>query len=97
MFRLGAKITGKIRPIMIRMKKISDKQEFMSKLWMLKNIRTKFKKLSITQDYTQDERKIIKSYVEEAKKRNMSDTIGYKWKVRGTPRQGMSLIKIAKQ
>ena len=77
--------------------KISDKEEFMSKLWMLKYIRMKFKKLSITHDYTQNERKIIKSYVEEAKKRNMSDTKGYKWQVRGTPRQGMSLIKIAMQ
>ena len=69
----------------------------MFKLWMLKYIRMKFRRLSITHDYTQVERKIIKSYVEEAKKRNMSDTEGYKWQVLGTPRQGMSLIKIAMQ
>ena len=94
MFRLGTKSTNKIRPIMLRMKTISDKEEFMSKLWMLKHAKMQYKKLSITHDYTQEERMVIKDFVEEAKKRNLSGTKGFKWKVRGTPRQGMRLIKI---
>ena len=79
---------------MVRMKSINEKEEFMSKLWMLKPVQMKFKKLSITNDYTLDERMIIKDYVEEAKKRNMIGTKEYAWKVRGTPREGMKLIKI---
>ena len=55
------------------------------------------KKLSITHDYTIDERKVIKEYVEEAKKRNNTGTKGYVWKVRGTPRNGMKLMKIQTQ
>ena len=91
-YRLGGKKTGTNRPIMVRMQTITDKEEFMSKLWMLKQL--KMKKLSITNDYTMDERKIIKQYVEEAKKRNNNTgTHGYVWKVRGTPRNGMRLIK----
>ena len=92
-FRLGSKKLGSSRPIMVRMQTIADKEEFMSKLWMLKRLQKK--NLSITNDYSVDERKKIKEYAEEAKKRNNSDMNGYKWKVRGTPREGMKLIKIA--
>ena len=59
MFRLGTKSTNKIRPIMLRMKTISDKEEFMSKLWMLKHAKMQYRKLSITHDYTQEERMVI--------------------------------------
>ena len=51
-------------------------------------------KLSITNDYMIDERMIIKEYVEEAKKKNNTGTQGYVLKVRGTPRNGMRLIKL---
>ena len=70
-YRLGAKSPDKVRPIMLCMHTINDKEEFMSKLWMLKSVRIKFKHLSITKDYTLDECKMIKDYIGEAKKRNM--------------------------
>ena len=95
--RLGAKQPGKSRPIMVRLQTVSYKEELMSKLWMLKQVKTKFKRLSITNDYTANERKVIKDYVEEAKKRNMNGAKEYVWKVRGTPTQGMRLIKIPTQ
>ena len=77
-YRLGSKRPDANRPIMLRMRTISEKEEFMSKLWMLGQLK---KKLSITHDYTIDERKVIKEYVEEAKKRNNTSTTGYVWKV----------------
>ena len=95
--RLGVEKADKDRPILLRMQSTREKEEFMSKLWMLKNVKMKFNKLSITNDYTLDERKMIKKCVEEANKRNMTGTIGYTWKVRGTPKEGMRIIKIAKQ
>ena len=52
---------------MLRMQTATDKEEFMSNLWMLKQLQTKFKKLSITHDYTKDERKAIRELVDEAK------------------------------
>ena len=45
---LGPKKDGKIRPLMLRMKSKDEKEEFMSKLWMLKNVRTRFKYMSIS-------------------------------------------------
>ena len=97
MFRLGPKKAYKNRPILLRMHSTREKEEFMSKLWMLKNVKMKFKNLSVTNDYSLDERKMIKKYVEEANKRNTTGTKGYLWKVRGTPKEGMRIIKIAKQ
>ena len=95
LFRLGVKNPVKARPIMLRMKSKTDKQELMAKLWMLKDAKTTFKHLSITDDYTVEERKTIKAYVEESRKRNNARPKGFRWKVRGTPRQGMRLVKIA--
>jgi len=82
-YRLGGKKPGANRPIMLRMQTATDKEEFMSNLWMLKQLQTKFKKLSITHDYTKDERKAIRELVDEAKKRNDTVTKGFIWKVRG--------------
>ena len=95
--RLGPKKDGKTRPLMLRMKNKEEKEKFMSKLWMLKNVRTRFKKMSITNDYTLEERNMIKKCVEEAKRRNTSEMSEYQWKVRGTPRSGLKLVKIISQ
>ena len=95
--RLGPKKDGKIRPLMLRMKSKEEKDDFMSKLWMLKNVRMKFKGMSITHDYTLEERKMIREYVEEANRRNEAETNEYRWKVRGTPRGGLWLMKITNQ
>ena len=48
------------------MKTKDDKENFMSKLWMLKNARKRFGNISITNDYTLEERNFIKKWVEEA-------------------------------
>ena len=50
--RLGQRRDDKVRPIMLRMKTKDDKENFMSKLWMLKNVRKRFGNISITNDYT---------------------------------------------
>ena len=86
---------GKNRPVMLHMRTTRDKEQFMSKLWMLKN-KISFKKLSITNDYTLGERKMIRTLVDEANKRNTNETGGYVWKVRGAPKEGMRIIKILK-
>ena len=91
--RLGAKSQDKIRPIRVTMESYERKQEFMSSLWKLKHGPDKFQKISITDDYTQDERREIKRWVEEAKKRTQ-DEDGYVWKVRGSPRSKIRLVKM---
>ncbi len=97
MMRLGPKNNDKTRPLMLHMKNKDEKEEFMSKLWMLKNGRTRFKNMSITNDYTLEERNLIKKWVNEANRRNTTETNDYQWKVRGTPKEGLRLVKIMNQ
>ena len=91
--RLGAKSQNKIRPIRVRMESFERKQEFMSSLWKLKHGPDKFKRISVTDDYTQEERQEIKRWVNEAKERTQAED-GYVWKVRGSPRSELRLIKM---
>ena len=95
--RLGQRRDDKIRPLMLTMKNKDDKENFMSKLWMLKNVRQRLGNISITHDYTLEERSLIKKWVEEAERRNQQETNEYRWKVRGTPRTGLRLIQIKRQ
>ena len=47
----------------------------------------------MTDDYTQEERREIKRWVDMAKQRTKSE-ISYEWKVRGSPRSGLQLVKM---
>ena len=77
------------------MKCIADKDELMSKLGNLKNANNKFKKINVTDDYTIKERNEIRQWVEKSKEMNndMQES-DFVWKVRGTPKIGMRLVKI---
>ena len=90
---IGMKKADTKRPLMLSMKTLGEKEEFMSKLWMLKNLKMKFAKVSITNDYTIDEKEMIKEYVQEANERNAKESKGYKWKVRGTPKDGLKIVR----
>ena len=91
--RLGGKSLDKIRPIRITMDSLERKRELMAKLWKLKNGPIKFQKISVTEDYTQEERKEIKRWVDEAKERTKKDD-GYVWKIRGSPRSKLCFVKM---
>ena len=92
--RLGQRRDDKIRPLMLTMKTKKDKEQFMRKLWILKDTRNRFGKISITEDYTLEERDLIKKWNIEAKRRNQQRTKEYRWTVRGAPRTGVRLIQI---
>ena len=91
--RLGKKVPDKIRPIRIRLGSHKSKQEFMSSLWKLKNGPDRLQKISVTDDFTQEERRNIRRWVEVARERTKSEN-GYEWKVRGSPRSGLQLVKM---
>ena len=84
--RLGSKSNEKkkTRPVRLSMESPKAKAEFMSSLGRLKNGPNIFKNISVTDDYTQDERNGIRQWVEEAKERSLNES-GYVWKVRGSP------------
>ena len=92
--RLGSKSPEKIRPIRVVMKSHDRKQALMSSVWRLKNGPEKFRRISITEDYTQEERQEIKRWVDEAKRMTQESDNEYVWKVRGSPRSQLRLISM---
>ena len=74
------------------------KKSIMSKLGKLKG-KTLYKGISVTDDHTMNKRNIIKTWVEKAKQANANEDpdSGFEWKVRGTPKNGMSMKKLRKR
>ena len=95
--RLGKPDLQKNRPIKIRMKNESEKENVMSRLPNLKNAEERFKRISVTEDYTMEERNEIRKWVEKAKEKNQDESSKIIWKARGTPKNGMRLVKFTKR
>ena len=73
----------------------NEKEMIMTSLGKLKNAIEKFKRISIIDDYTAEERDAIKNKVTEA--RNKSEVEGkgiYIWKVRGSPKKRAPLDQV---
>ena len=95
--RLGSPDNNKCRPLRVTMNTDDEKDLVMARLPNLKNAEDNLKKVSVTDDYTADERNEIKIWVEKAKKRNEDETGDVIWKVRGTPKNGLRLAKFTKR
>ena len=68
-----------------------DKITVMSRLSNLKAAEEKFRKVSVTDNYTVEERELIRTYVQNAKTANDNESPESKfiWKVRGDPKNGL--------
>ena len=86
----------KSRPLKLSMKTVADKDQIMRRLSNLKNAEEKYKKVSVKDDYTLEEREIIKEWQTMANERNKAENT-QQWKCRGNPKNGMRLVKIKKQ
>ena len=97
--RLGKQNMINKRPLKLRMSNEKEKMEIMSRLKYLKNADEKFKRLSITDDYTIVERTQIKEWKVKANVKNNEENqdSAYIWKVRGNPKNGMRLVRFTKQ
>ena len=91
--RLGNENADKKRPVKVILKNKEDKNEIMSNLNKLKNADTALRGISVRDDYTLEERKLIRTMNEEARKRNEAENVTH-WKVRGTPKNGLRVVKI---
>ena len=68
----------------------NERELIMCGLTKLKDEPVKFKKISITEDYTPEERQTIREKVEEAKSKTESEEQGkFVFTVRGTPKNGL--------
>ena len=97
-YRLGKPDTSKKRPIKLVMNNEVDKQNVMINLKNLKDVEL-FRGVSVTEDYTASERNMIRNMVEDAKAKNSKEEPDsrYKWKVRGTPKNGLCLKRLPKK
>ena len=91
--RLGNEVQGQKRPVKVILSSPEDKAQIMSSLRKLKNADAPLRSISVRDDYTIEERQLIKSMQEEAKRRNEAENVTY-WKVRGTPKNGLKVVKI---
>ena len=90
-------VANKVRPIKIRFKLPEEKDNMMSRLSNLKRAEDKFRKISITDDYTIEERQEIKKFVDEAKRRNETEEGNFFWRTRGSPKTGLELRRVPKR
>ena len=95
--RLGAKNPFRLRPIRLIFELESEKDKVLQNLSNLKN-QNEYNRISVTADYTQSEREMIKSHANEAKMKNENEPedSGYVWKLRGTPKNGLFLRRVAR-
>ena len=96
--RIGGSGNGKNRPMKMTFVSARDKDRFMNELKLLKG-NIEYTGISITADYTREERLLIKELVEKAKAANkkLSKDCDYTWKVRGTPDTGVEIKCIRKK
>ena len=95
--RIGQKCDGKKRPIKVTLPSHDIKEKIMRNLKNLKN--KGYTRISITDDYTVSERKIIKDFVEKAKDSNSKEPADSEniWVVRGCPKNGLFLKRLIKK
>ena len=88
--RLGKRNESKSRPIKLKMSTLNEKKSVMSNLSKLKQAPENFRKISVTDDYTEKEREEIRKMVNEARNKTESQGDGkYIFKGRGSPKNGL--------
>ena len=93
--RIGEKNGAQDRPLKVTFNSVEEKNTIMNNLKKLKDF-PQYSKISINNDYTYNERMLIREWVSEAKRRNEADT-RFTWKLRGTPGTRLELRKFRKR
>ena len=98
-FRIGnAAGETRKRPIKVIMNSEAEKDSVMESLRKLKG-NNDYKGISVTSDNTRKDRELIKEWATKAKEANENEDPDsqFEWKVRGTPKNGMSLKRFRKR
>ena len=96
--RIGQQSDNKNRPIKVTLKNEEERDKVLDNLRNLKG-KSLYKGVSVTPDYTQHERMLVKEFYEKAKLKTAeeeSNEKNYIWRVRGTPKNGLSLKRLSK-
>ena len=94
--RLGRPNEDKKRPVKLIMNNTDDKEQVQSRLSNLKDADDVYRNISVRDDYTIRERELIREFAVQAKQKNELENTDV-WKVRGTPKNGLRLVKITKR
>ena len=73
------------------MKDLTEKGQLMSRLVNLKNAEQLFRQISVRDDYSLDDRKLIKNRADEAAMKNKAENTD-EYKVRGNTKNGWRLV-----
>ena len=94
--RLGSQSThARGRPVKLVMNNLQEKKIFMNNLPKLKTAEENIRRISITHDFTLEQRKINAAMVKKAREMT-SNNNNYVWKLRGLPLGMMKLIRFNK-
>ena len=94
--RVGQTTENKIRPIKISFESKEIKEKVYTSLYKLKG-NSLYKGIHITDDYTFNERKLIRDFNEQAKQKTSQETDSNSiWRVRGSPKNGLFLKKFTR-
>jgi len=95
--RVGEIKANKIRPIKVVLSSLDEKNKV---LYSMKNLKGNelYKGISVTDDYTVNEREIIREFVKKAKEENEKEDkdSNYIWRVRGCPKNGLTIKRLTK-
>ena len=98
MDRIGQVTQGKKRPLKMVLNNEEDQQKVLHNLTNLKG-KPSYKGISITEDYTYNERILIREFAEQAKLKNDEEDknkSNFVWRVRGTPKNGLVMKRFTK-
>ena len=95
--RLGPENSDKRRPIKVSLNNGNEKEQVMGNLSKLKG-NVMYKKVSVTEDYTVSERKMIQEMREQVKEKNNQEPEDseFVYKLRGTPKNGLMIRRMKK-
>ena len=89
--RLGKQEQNKNRTLKVVMKTKQDKESVLQNLRKLKGTAEVFGKISVTDDFTKNEREQIRRYVKDAEAKSAEDPDNM-YRVRGDPKNGLRLV-----
>ena len=96
--RLGKVKPNTTRPLKVVMPSALDKEKVMRNLGGLKGSEEQFGKINVRDDLSREEREEIKNWVKKANEKNTEENDSKQmWVVHGSPKNGLSLVKITRR
>ena len=96
-YRLGRPEPNKKRPLKLEMASSIERDLVMNNWNRLKGTEEELGKLNVKEDYTK-EREQIRNFVDMAKAKNIEENDPpHYWAIRGTPKNGIRLVKLTRR